>query len=139
MCLIVDKDEYYDPEEITSMLVKLGFSVEKERDSTSEFAIPKISPVATSLVTKIIRWSNKVYNIAREELEEKYGTEIRTIVNIGVKTGVFRDHELAASGTKKHFFRIVCDKNNLIEGQVKKFPDARINTFWDELSARYPR
>jgi hypothetical protein len=135
--LTIDDDELFSPEQIKASLEEIGFSFEDVVPSIQPKR-PLVDAEVIKSVTRIIRWSNKYYNIAEEELLDRYGPEMKPIVDAGVKSNVFRELPLAASGSKKHFFRITSDRDELLKGQIGRTRDSKINEFWSILAEKYP-
>lgn len=134
--LVYDDEEYFIPSAIKDILQQKGISFPV--DTIVSTKKPKASIAIVKTTIKIIRWSNRFYNMALEELVEEFGPTCKNIVKTAIKAGVFKDVDIDASGSKKTFVRVVSDRDSLIQGHLLEAADDRINLFWDLLGKEFP-
>jgi hypothetical protein len=88
------------------------------------------------IVSLLVRRSAKMWDLATEDMIEKYGELAQHVFDIGLENGVFKQVEKETSGSHKTFFRFSVNKAKLLEGSGDPTiwkSDSAIGRFWNAL------
>lgn len=130
---------YFNPSAIEAEIERLGGRVTSFSGNAAREAFAKrIAPEPADAVTKLIRRSQQDYNFSMEDIEDVFH-DMGSIIKLAREKGVLREVDKTTSGPRKDFYRFVVDRQALLRGQAERTGDARIDSFWDALAAKYPR
>lgn len=130
----------YDPAEIGHLIEQRG-GVVKTAAAPQAIKTQKVSVHEDALqcLDRMIRWSMRTCDIAKDELEEKHGDIASNVVRIGLESGILKSINRPAGGPKKEFVRFAVDRALLREGEVRRGTGKEIDLFWNAMAKELPR
>lgn len=137
--LDVSGDTFFVPSVIEGKLKERGasFTTHKLPQKIAP-SVPRVSEGAWRCVSRMVRFSEKTWDIALEDLAEMFKEEAFPVAKIGIQRGILREVKKETSGPKKRFVRFKVDRQLLLRGQVELTKDTAIDEFWSELAKRFP-
>jgi len=99
---------------------------------------PSVAPEVVKCVTRLIRHSERNWDISVEDEAEYNHAVVSTIVKIGLEQGILRSIEKGTSGPKKTFVRFRVDRQTLLKGQHDGTGSDAVDGFWSALAVKYP-
>ncbi len=133
-----DQTGFYSPTEIASLINRRGASIENDTviRQDEQQASRQVQREVIVCLDKMRR--AKTWDVAVEDIEEKFGDLALEIVRLGVEANVLREINRDTSGGKKDFVRFTVDRERLYSGQLGKTGQENIDRFWDSLVQELP-
>jgi len=126
---------FYSPQEITERIVLLGATVGSTEELIQERVLADDIPAdAIDVVERLVRASNKGWDVCIEEFSEKWGPLGAAAIDIALRYKILRTWNRDTGGPRRHFVRFQIDRNRLLQSLREPSVESQIEGFWRDLA-----
>jgi hypothetical protein len=134
---LAEKDRtFYSPREINERLILLGATLTTENSAPERVLADDIDEAVIDVVERLVKASNKGWDICVEEFTERYGRLGQQVIDYALECGVLRTWNRAVAGPRKHFVRFQIDRNRLLQALRESNIDPDLEKFWRGLPTK---